>query len=121
MGEPEPVEEQPPEPVEETPPGLPITFETEDGSEVTKYFTRKPLGLGYEHKKGAPVNRVGEGSSAEEQGVKIGWKIKAINGNPTAGKEIKAFIQEIADLVSALPDKGAPVSPTLLCGYALGY
>merc|ERR1712032_1149489 len=56
-------------------------------------------------KVSAPVNRVGEGSSAQEQGVKIGWKIKAINGNLTAGKEINAFIKEFADLVSALPDK----------------
>merc|ERR1719476_789748 len=105
--EPEPVKE---EPVKKEPEGPPsclhfsITFDV-NGEEVTKYVTRKPLGMGFKHEKGAPVNKVGPGSHAEELGIQLEWKIKALNVNATAGKDVATFKKEVMDLVKALPEK----------------
>merc|ERR1712032_1733290 len=105
--EPEPVKEEPVKEEPEGPPKCPhvsITFDV-NGEEVTKYVIRKPLGMGFKHEKGAPVNKVGPGSHAEELGIQLDWKIKAINGNVTAGKEFATFKKQVTDLVGALPEK----------------
>merc|ERR550525_1088268 len=81
-----------------------ITFDVGDDKEEIRYAVKKPLGLGYAHTKGAPVNTVKPGMHAEELGIQLGWKIKALNGNLTAGKTVDQFKKELTDLVGALPE-----------------
>merc|ERR1712032_622422 len=105
--EPEPVKEEPVKEEPEGPPTCPhvsITFDV-NGEEVIKYVTRRPLGMGFKHEKGAPVNKVGLGSHAEELGIQLDWKIKAINGSATPEKNFATFKKEVTNLVNALPEK----------------
>merc|ERR1712032_986024 len=61
------------------PPWIKITFVDQNGEDVIKYVTKRPLGMTFEHLNGLPVTKVNPGSQAEELGIQVGWKVKSMS------------------------------------------
>jgi len=67
---------------------LEVTFVTAQGLKETKVFTRQPLGMQLRSTTPMVIKGIQKGSPADHLGVKVGWRLHAIAGDPMAGKNI---------------------------------
>jgi len=72
------VAEPVPEPVMKAAATMTLQFTLPDGSEQSKEFIRKPLGLDFEKKMPITMKRVRDGGVGQELGIELGWIIKKV-------------------------------------------
>jgi len=112
---PEPPPPAPPAPPAPEPLFITVDFEDEKGDTESKTFYTRPLGFRYDWLHEMPIARVHEGGQAERLGVKLHWKLKAVDGKETPWKskstgqafqdEIRNFHNELTHKVNKLPER----------------
>jgi len=84
-------------------PAFPVTFEAIDGSRRVVIFSRKPLGLTFQHVAGSPVSRIDHGGHAEELGVEVGWTFQAVGNQSVHQMDTKNLLKLIEEYTDCLP------------------
>lgn len=84
------------------PADLKVTFWYK-GEETTLTFYKKPLGLRWHLRPPIKIDQVLKGSHAEQQGVKKGWVIKAIDGEEVTGKSYAGVTKALQKGLERLP------------------
>mmetsp|Transcript_39492 Transcript_39492/g.70038 ORF Transcript_39492/g.70038 Transcript_39492/m.70038 type:complete len:143 (+) Transcript_39492:74-502(+) len=79
----------------------------DNGKDVSVKFTKTPLGMTFENQVPIIICKMVEGSHAEEIGVKIGYRLKAVNGKSVDGKDFPTLMNELVEMTKKLRSTGA--------------
>eukprot|EP00747_Dinoflagellata_sp_TGD_P186592 gnl/TRDRNA2_/TRDRNA2_43684_c0_seq1.p2 gnl/TRDRNA2_/TRDRNA2_43684_c0~~gnl/TRDRNA2_/TRDRNA2_43684_c0_seq1.p2 ORF type:complete len:162 (-),score=24.76 gnl/TRDRNA2_/TRDRNA2_43684_c0_seq1:105-590(-) len=103
-----------------------ITFQALGGAMIERDFTKKPLGVDFDASS-APmiVRRVHALSMADELGIRPGWTLMEVDGEPVSNLDCRSQCQRLQDAARRLPtlppsvplgrcrDIDAPVPPNI--------
>jgi hypothetical protein len=93
---------------------LEIVFEADsDGRRETVVFSKKPLGLTFQHRKPVVVKSLREDCVATRHGVQVGWVIVQVDGKDLTDMNFPDQLDLMTTTISSLPEMTYSVAPPL--------